>query len=88
LNSFADRLGRLALVAVTAAAVLGLAACGRKGNLDPPPNASLTEPATPRPSLGEDSDSLAPQPPPRAAPASNSPPAPPKSFFLDFLIGK
>ena len=50
LNSFADRLGRLALVAVVVAAALGLAACGRKGTLDPPPNASLTEPATPRPS--------------------------------------
>lgn len=41
LRSFRDRpLLRLALVGVLAAA-LGLAGCGRKGPLDPPPGASL-----------------------------------------------
>ena len=39
-------LGRLALVGVLAAA-LGLAACGRKGLLDPPPGASLEGVAQP-----------------------------------------
>jgi predicted small lipoprotein YifL len=87
-------LGRLALVAAVAAA-LGLASCGRKGPLDPTPAAGLTEPPTPRPSLGEQSDSIAPPPPrpearpQRRAPAATPPPPPAqKSFFLDFLIGK
>jgi predicted small lipoprotein YifL len=41
LSSFRDRpLLRLALIGVLAAS-LGLAACGRKGPLDPPPGASL-----------------------------------------------
>ena len=42
--------GRLALIGVLAAA-LGLAACGRKGPLDPPPGASLegvAQPVAPR----------------------------------------
>ena len=38
--------GRLALIGVLAAA-LGLAACGRKGPLDPPPGASLEGVAQP-----------------------------------------
>ena len=37
---FRHRFGRLALIGVLAAA-LGLAGCGRKGPLDPPPGASL-----------------------------------------------
>lgn len=41
MNLFSDRrFLRLALIGV-AAASLGLAACGRKGPLDPPPGASL-----------------------------------------------
>jgi predicted small lipoprotein YifL len=41
LHRFSDRpLARLALIGLVAAA-LGLAACGRKGQLDPPPGASL-----------------------------------------------
>ena len=43
--------GRLALIGVLAAA-LGLAACGRKGLLDPPPGASLAgEPQPNAPNL-------------------------------------
>jgi predicted small lipoprotein YifL len=43
--------GRLALIGVLAAA-LGLAACGRKGPLDPPPGASLAgEPQPNAPNL-------------------------------------
>jgi len=96
-NITADRLGRLALVAIAAAAAIGLAACGRKGPLDPPPTAALTnpQPVTPRPSLGEENDGLAPSPsddqprPQRAAPAAaTASPPPPRSFFLDFLIGR
>jgi predicted small lipoprotein YifL len=76
-------------------AALGLAACGRKGPLDPPPSAGLTPPPAyaPRPSLGE--ENYAPVPPaagerPRtaAAPPAAAEPPPPKTFPLDFLLGK
>jgi predicted small lipoprotein YifL len=86
---------RIALVAALTAA-LGLAACGRKGPLDPPPSASLPQaPATytSRPGLGEEHYGVpggapaAPAGPASTAPASNPPP-PPKTFFLDFLLGK
>src|SRR5262245_55572848 len=58
-----DRWSRLALVA-TLMAALGLAGCGRKGGLDPPPSAGLTtpQPYAPRPSLGE--ENYGPSPPP------------------------
>jgi len=89
-----DRWSRLALVAAMTAA-LGLAACGRKGPLDPPPSAGLTPPPAyaPRPSLGE--ENYGPAAPPvgeRTAvagpPAATAPPPPPKTFPLDFLLGK
>ena len=86
----------LALAAVVLT-TLGLAGCGRKGNLDPPPSAAL--PASPqstvqRSSLGEDSQAPIPangeRPSSRhqgeAAPATSSPQN--KTFFLDFLLGK
>src|SRR5215472_19119457 len=59
-----DRWSRLAL-AVALMAALGLAACGRKSGLDPPPSAGLTTPPsyTPRPSLGE--ENYGPASPPR-----------------------
>jgi predicted small lipoprotein YifL len=88
-----DRWSRLALVAAMTAA-LGLAACGRKGPLDPPPSAGLAPPPAyaPRPSLGE--ENYGPVSPPAgerpraaAAPAAAVAP-PPKTFFLDFLLGK
>jgi len=88
-----DRWSRLALVAAMTA-VLGLAACGRKGPLDPPPSAGLIPPPAyaPRPSLGE--ENYGPAPPPvgertavAAPPAATAPP-PPKTFPLDFLLGK
>ncbi|HEY7998662.1 MAG TPA: lipoprotein [Pseudolabrys sp.] len=52
MNPFRDRLFlRLALTAALAAS-LGLAACGRKGPLDPPPGSSLAgEPQPSMPSL-------------------------------------
>lgn len=92
-----DRWSRLALAAAVMAA-LGLAACGRKGGLDPPPSAGLTTPPSyaSRPSLGEETNG--PTPPPAedraraasAAPASAtaSSPPPKKTFFLDFLLAK
>jgi predicted small lipoprotein YifL len=88
-----------ALMAVLALMAIGLSACGRKGMLDQPPSANLPQPQqsyTPRPSLGEEGD-LAPQTgserPPRpqaaAAPATTAATTqPPRTFFLDFLIGK
>jgi predicted small lipoprotein YifL len=87
-----DRWSRLALVAAMTAA-LGLAACGRKGPLDPPPSAGLTPPPAyaPRPSLGEENYGPAPPPVERtaaAAPPAATTPPPPKTFFLDFLLGK
>jgi predicted small lipoprotein YifL len=81
--------GRLALLAAVIAAA-GLAGCGRKGGLDLPPTATLTDPQQQpdqsRP-LGSQADSsapslLAPQPAPQPAP----PPAARKSFPLDFLL--
>jgi predicted small lipoprotein YifL len=95
---------RLALATVLMAA-LGLAACGRKGPLDPPPGAAPTSPQsyTSRPSIGEESDSLAPRAtddhaplrsPPAApagataAPAAAGVPPQKKTFFLDFLLAK
>jgi predicted small lipoprotein YifL len=93
-NRQVDRLSRLTLAAVMMAA-LGLAACGRKGPLEPPPAAGLAnpQPTAARPSLGEDNDAAsppgepAPARPQASAPSSASPP-PKKSFFLDFLIAK
>ena len=72
---------------------LGLAACGRKGPLDPPPSAGLTPAAayTPRPGLGEEHYGAPPgagAPRAAAATAPAPPPPPQKTFFLDFLLGK
>jgi len=87
-----NRWSRIALAAVLTGA-LGLAACGRKGPLDPPPSAGLapTTAYTPRPGLGEEHYGLRPgagAPPPAAAAAPAPPPPPQKTFFLDFLLGK
>jgi predicted small lipoprotein YifL len=90
-----DQWSRLALVAAMTAA-LGLASCGRKGPLDPPPSAGLTPPPAyaPRPSLGEENYGPVPSPvgerprPAVAAPPPATEPTPPKTFPLDFLLGK
>jgi predicted small lipoprotein YifL len=88
-----DRWSRLALAAAMTVA-LGLAACGRKGPLDPPPSAGLAPPPAyaPRPSLGEENYAPAPPPvgarTPVAAPPAAAAPPPPKTFFLDFLLAK
>ena len=78
----------IALAAVLTAA-LSLAACGRKGPLDPPPSAALTQPApAARPGLGEEHYGTPPGAPPPPAAAAPAPAAQQKTFFLDFLIGK
>jgi predicted small lipoprotein YifL len=93
-----NRWSRVALAAVLTGA-LGLAGCGRKGPLDPPPNAGLAQNTTyaPMPSLGETHYGVPPgaataPPPPAAAavpaPASAAPPVQQRTFFLDFLLGK
>jgi predicted small lipoprotein YifL len=83
--------GRLAVVAAIVAAA-GLSGCGRKGALDPPPTAALTNPqqqVPPGPSMGEQSDlpthSL--MIPPAAPQAATPPPPTAKRWFpLDFLL--
>jgi predicted small lipoprotein YifL len=81
----------LALVFVSAA---GLSGCGRKGVLDPPPGAALTEPG---PAVANAPSVVSAQPSGPAAqdPAKSgfdaagnpvAPPGPKKSFFLDFLL--
>jgi predicted small lipoprotein YifL len=70
-------LARIATIGALVAA-LGLAGCGRKGGLDPPPGASAidqtaaAQPGAP-PELGPDGQPL-PPPPPR------------RRTFIDFLI--
>jgi predicted small lipoprotein YifL len=72
-----------------AVAVSLLAGCGRKGPLEPPPSASLTQTdANPQPGSGEvDAPTLfageASRRPKTAAP---TPPPPGKPFFLDWLL--
>jgi predicted small lipoprotein YifL len=84
-----DLWSRIALAAVLTGA-LGLAACGRKGPLDPPPSAGLTGDTayTPGPSPGQEQHFAVPgaasAPPVAAAPV---PPPQKKTFFLDFLLG-
>jgi predicted small lipoprotein YifL len=74
LSSWSDRrLVRIAVIGALAAA-LGLAGCGRKGGLDPPPGASVVDqgaPGAPPPGpagIGPDGRPLAPPPPKRTTP--------------------
>jgi predicted small lipoprotein YifL len=89
-----SRWSRIALAAVLTGA-LGLAACGRKGPLEPPPSAALPQSpayASSRPGLGEEHYGTPPgaaaAPAPAAAAAPAGPPPAQKTFFLDFLINK
>jgi predicted small lipoprotein YifL len=74
LSRFCDRpYLRLALIGALAAS-LGLAACGRKGPLDPPPGASLTgdqETANGQPVMGADGNPHAPVGPDKHIPLDN-----------------
>ena len=82
------------LAAAALAAAIGLAGCGRKGLLEAPPSASISQPQTvqPPPSLGEPEEpsDFRRQADAGAAPAAPPPrgqtPPPKKSFFLDWLL--
>jgi predicted small lipoprotein YifL len=81
--------GRLVMLAAMMFGAVALAGCGRKGSLDLPPSAAVSNPQQAYPSLGEQGDSptqsMAPPPPaPQAAPPP--PPAGRKWFPLDFLL--
>jgi predicted small lipoprotein YifL len=76
-SSSCQTITRIAVIGALVAA-LGLAGCGRKGGLDPPPNASITEPQlgpgsgpgpVAGPGVGPDGKALAPaQGPQRSTP--------------------
>jgi predicted small lipoprotein YifL len=70
-SSSCQTLTRIAVIGALVAA-LGLAGCGRKGGLDPPPNASIAEPqpgSGPGPAIGPEGQALAPaQGPKRSTP--------------------
>ena len=70
------RLARIAAIGALVAA-LGLAGCGRKAGLDPPPAAAVSGPADAGIVLGPDGKPVAP-----AAGGGGQR----KSFFLDWLI--
>jgi predicted small lipoprotein YifL len=76
--------GRLALLAAMIAAA-GVAGCGRKGSLDLPPTASITDPQSAPPGAPGASPNQA-----AAAPGTQTtppPPPPPRRWFLfDFLL--
>jgi predicted small lipoprotein YifL len=81
----------LALLAALVTAAATLAGCGRKGSLDLPPTAAVSNPQQPgpSPSLGEQSDSpthafVTPPPAPEAPPPP--PPTTKRWFPLDFLL--
>jgi predicted small lipoprotein YifL len=87
--------GRIVSRAVLVGALVAgfaLGGCGRKGALDPPPSASLTNPqsANMPPSLGEQpSPFVAPSseaPPPAASATAGQQPAAKKTFILDWLL--
>jgi predicted small lipoprotein YifL len=70
------------VVAVSALAALALAACGRIGPLEPPPEASAqAKPAMPKPNEVS-GETLNPQMKPKIPPIT----APDRPFFLDFLL--
>ena len=79
-------------VALVGALVAGLAGCGRKGPLEPPPSAALPQPVLAQPTLGEPPAdpslaALLPEPAPTPPPSpSLAAPPPRKSFFLDWLL--
>ena len=83
-------LGRLAVVAAMTIAAASLSGCGRKGSLDLPPTASITNPPPVGhwPPLGEQSDlpthSFDDQP--RRIATAPPPPARKNWFLLDFLL--
>jgi predicted small lipoprotein YifL len=63
----------ICMAIATAALCLGLAACGVRGSLDPPPHAKATGTAKSAEASG-------------TQPASAAPPKPHEDFFLDRLL--
>jgi len=80
LSALSDpRLARFAVIGALLAA-LGVAGCGRKGGLAPPPGASVAEPVpaaqpAPAPELGPD-----------GRPLMTPPPPPQRRTWIDWLI--
>ena len=88
-----DRLRVAGALAIAVAAALSLAACGRKGPLDPPPSAAIpsTPAATPAAAPAQFIDPMTPAgsaPPTRAQTTQAAPASQPplKTFILDPLI--
>jgi len=76
-NRFPNRcLARIAVIGALVA-TLGVAGCGRKGGLDPPPAAAVADQA---PATGGSGPGIGPDGRPVAPPGQK------KSFFLDWLI--
>jgi predicted small lipoprotein YifL len=73
------RFGRMAILAAMIAAA-GLAGCGRKGALDPPPTAAITDPQQVPPGAPPNGQTA------QAQPAAPPPPPPRRWFPLDFLL--
>ena len=70
----------LRLMVITVLMGLALAACGRKGPLEPPPSAiEQAKPASP-------ADTGIMPPVGAKKPETKAPPPPDKPFFLDFLL--
>ncbi len=67
IRHFARPVVTIAVIGVCALA-LALAACGRKGSLDPPPSAGLTDPAAPPGAVGPDGQPLPPRGPRKPLP--------------------
>jgi predicted small lipoprotein YifL len=74
----------LALIAALLLA-LGVAACGRKGGLDPPPAASATQPA-PEPDNKSIAGALAPSGERGSSRNLPPPPSPKRDLPIDFLL--
>ena len=81
MTHLSDRRGARLAVALVMVAALGLAACGRKGPLELPPNAAIDQPATPDQAV----QSVQPDGNGPVPPVTNAQP-PKKHFFLDWLL--
>lgn len=75
----------LALIGVAVAA-LTLAGCGRKGPLDPPPGASLAQPAAAETAAAPSNEPLFPGQTRENALPQAKPSDPNKKFFLDSIL--
>lgn len=84
-----DRLRIACALAIALAAALSLAACGRKGPLDPPPSAAIAPPPAAAPARYIDPTTATGGPQGvKPAPVQTTPLPPPqkKTFILDPLI--